>query len=181
MLQIDLLGEVKITWHPTGVLVPRLHSRKSVVVLAYLAMASNRMHAREVLCEALWPGQPMQNQRAHLRYELTLLRNTLGPTVIHAQGHHWVGLSSEVQCDTVSFEALASQSLLEMDIEQRITSVKSALDLYRGEFLPGFFDDWVAEQRQRLDDTYNLLLHCFVTDLKATERLDAATLWESKR
>ena len=52
----------------------------------------------------------------------------------------------EVWLDTEQFEVLARQ--------RDISSMQTAVELYRGDFMDGFYDDWIINERYRLENLY---------------------------
>jgi predicted ATPase len=123
--------------------VTRLHTRQTLLLLARLALAPERDHPREELAELLWPGAAAESGRNRLREALSSLRRVLEPPghapVIAADRRALRLLAGTVGCDVVSFR----QALRE-------GRHHDAQHLYRGELLPGFYDDWVLEERRHL-------------------------------
>lgn len=129
--------------------VHRLPGRTTTALLACLALAPERAHSREALVERLWPGVALDVGRNRLRQALSTLKQLLdGRASAAADGAAGV-LQAErltlrlrpgsLVCDAWRFgQALHAGALSE------------AAALYRGELLPGFYDDWVQDERQRL-------------------------------
>jgi len=123
----------------------RLASRPMVALLARLALAPERAHPREELVELLWPGVDPQVSRNRLRQTLSVLRSLLEPPsavpwpVLLADRHEVRLVRGAIDCDVGAFERAA-----------RGGRPAAALELYRGELLPGHFDEWVLDERQRL-------------------------------
>ncbi len=116
------------------------------MLLARLALEPERRHAREELIELLWPGVELDVGRNRLRQVLSTLRRLLEPpglppnSVLSAD-RQTVGLTADaVSCDVGEFEQLVRQG-----------AFAQALDRYRGDLLPGFLDEWVEDERMRLD------------------------------
>jgi DNA-binding SARP family transcriptional activator len=92
----------------------------------------------------LWPELGQANARAALRKAIYALRAALGSGIVLSRGDEEVALSAdELWCDVAAFTAAADAAAL-----------TEALELYRGELLPGFhlaecleFDEWLEEQR----------------------------------
>jgi predicted ATPase len=121
----------------------RLRSRAATLLLARLALAPTRSHAREELCDMLWPEAPAVLGRSRLRQTLSILRALLEPPgsapVLQAEQRVLRLLPGALWCDGVAFESAARQG-----------DTAQALRCYGGELLPGFYDDWVQEERLRL-------------------------------
>lgn len=138
-----MLGGVSATRATTD--VQRWPSRAIAALLARLALAPQRVHPREELIELLWPGVSLERGRPRLRQALSLLRSLLepagrdGPAVLLADRHS-VRLSPQaVDCDVLQFERhLAAGELAR------------ARACHAGDFMPGYFDDWIVAERHRL-------------------------------
>lgn len=118
---------------------------KIVALLAYLAVpAVGRFVRRDTLVGLLWPELDQMHARAALRKALHAVRTALGPDVTTARGDEEVALSTEaLWCDAAAFTAAVDSGAL-----------SRALELYRGQLLPGFhlpgcgdFDQWLEAER----------------------------------
>lgn len=138
---VRLLGTFEVR-HPTGASV-RLPTRAAMLLLARLLLAPDRLHPREELVELLWPGVAPEAGRNRLRQVLSTLKRQLetGFTepLIRAErlGLQWVG--GALACDVRDFER-----------HLRAGDWDAAEAVYRGELLPGYYDEWVIEERARL-------------------------------
>ncbi len=121
----------------------RLKSRAATLLLARLAMAPGVEHARETLAALLWPEADADTGRARLRQALTALRALLEPAgtpALIAADRQTLRLApAAIDCDVVELEAAL-----------RAGHAARAQALARGELLPGFFDEWVLDERRRL-------------------------------
>ena len=125
--------------------VSRLPSRAAALLLAQLALAPQRQHAREELADRLWPGAAAEVGRNRLRQTLSVLRTLLDPPgqALHPAvqaDRRGVWLTRGVLvCDGYSFRRA-------LDAQDAALAARS----YQGELLPGFFEDWVQEERRHL-------------------------------
>jgi predicted ATPase len=124
----------------------RLPSRATTALLARLALAPWRTHAREELIELLWPGVALEVGRNRLRQALSTLKSILEPAsrlasqpVLLADRLGIRVAPGALQCDAVEFERLLHAG-----------QADAARALYRGELLPGFYDEWIEDERLRL-------------------------------
>lgn len=128
-----------------------LSTRKSRLLLAYLALAAGRPQPRTRLAALFWGDRAEPLARASLRRELHALRQALaglepGGLLISTDAVAFDPAAAAI--DVVLFEDLATRS----DVE----SLGRAADLYRGDLLEGLtareagLDDWLAPQRLRL-------------------------------
>jgi predicted ATPase/DNA-binding SARP family transcriptional activator len=129
-------------------------------VLIYLA-ANPGMHSRSELVGLLWPDQPDSRARRNHRYALWDLRRRLSPELLVGERLQ-IGLNPGITChvDAVIFGdyiARARKAIRQGNERDAILSLRSAVDIYRGDFLSGFdlpgvlqFQEWALRQRARL-------------------------------
>ena len=133
--------------------ITHLPSRAATALLARLALWPDRAHAREELIELLWPGVALAVGRNRLRQTLSTLKSVLEPAHVHppqpvlqADRLHLRLVAGSLSCDATQFER-----------ELRSGQHQAARDLYGGELLPGFYEDWIDEERLRLVALYERL------------------------
>lgn len=122
----------------------RLRSRAATLLLARLAMAPARDHPREELCELLWPEVASALGRSRLRQTLSMLRALLEPpgseAVFLVDKRVLRVVPGALWCDAVAFERAAVRG------DRTV-----ALGHYGGDLLPGYYDEWVHDERLRLE------------------------------
>jgi len=121
---------------------------KPFALLLYLA-CDHRTRAlrRDELVAVFWPEADDHRGRNCLRQALHILREDLGSEGLVATGEHLLGVDPDrLECDVRQFLRAMEEGALE-----------TALSLYGGEFLKGFFlsgapefEFWVEEWRSRL-------------------------------
>ncbi len=149
MLQIRLLGQFDIRVDGKRVTIS---SRAGQSLFAYLVLTAGTLHRREKLAGMFWPDASDENARRNLRQELWRIRKAI----------------SVQQPDTVNY-LLADEFTLTfnrdaeywLDVAQLerpdldTQSLMSNLALYQGEPLPGFYEDWIALERGRIQSIFN--------------------------
>jgi predicted ATPase len=123
--------------------IARLPSRAATALLVRIALGPHRRHAREELIELLWPGCAAAVGRNRLRQTLSTLKALLEPPgapPVIAADRLTIGLvPGAIACDVVAFEALVR--------ERRWADAGAA---FGGPLLPGFYDEWIDDERRRL-------------------------------
>ncbi len=123
---------------------------KRTAFLTYLAVATPRgMHRRDTLVGIFWPDSSDKKARNTLNQTVFVLRRTFGQKSFIVNGETGIRLDPDcLRCDVWDFEAALA-------CRER----EEALDLYRGNFLEGFFlsgclefERWVDSERNRLRD-----------------------------
>ncbi|MBL8286571.1 MAG: NACHT domain-containing protein, partial [Rubrivivax sp.] len=141
--QVRLLGTVEAS-DGTQTL-QRFPSRAVAALLARLACSPEQAHAREELVELLWPGVEAAVGRNRLRQALSTLKSLLesaggpGAAVLLADRMHVRVAPGALGSDVHSLRRLA-----------RAGRAAEAHALYRGEFMPGFYEEWIDETRLEL-------------------------------
>ena len=122
---------------------------KRLALLAYLTLATPRgVQRRDVLLGLFWPDLDQEEARRALRQALHHLRHFLKDGVLVSRADEVVGVADgTLWCDAVALEEAFAAG--------RATQ---ALELYRGDFLEGFFISEVsAEFEQWVDRTRTVL------------------------
>ncbi len=167
-LQIFLLGQFKLQVGDQSLELP---SRPAQSLLAYLTLNAGVTQRREKLASLLWPEATETNARSYLRQALWRIRKSFSQTSltwedflktndIHVtfdgQSDYW--LDAEVLLD--NFEAKSTAELI------------AVAQLYQGELLPGFYDEWIVLERDRFQAAYQQLMN------QLLERLLQAGSWD---
>ncbi len=146
VLDISTLGKLTLSYDSKP--MQGLGSHKAEAILVYLA-CTGRSYARQVLAEFFWPDRPQAQSLANLRRELTILRDKLGESITITRDMVELPPDLPLRLDVTAFEA-------QIGALQEPTSLKTALALYRGDFLEGFFidssafEEWARMERERL-------------------------------
>jgi predicted ATPase/DNA-binding SARP family transcriptional activator/regulation of enolase protein 1 (concanavalin A-like superfamily) len=155
--RIELLGGLSASRGDQR--VTHFRSRKAAALLGYVAFYRDRLHAREELTELLWPETEPHSGRGNLSKELGSLRSQLEPEGVPAGSvlladRSFVQLSpAAVSTDTGRFQALLKEARTG-PVEERARCLAAAVELYRGELLPGQFHEWVLAERRRLEELF---------------------------
>ena len=173
-LRLELLGDFLIR-SADGSLAT-IGAKKSQALLAYLAVKPGQHVSREKLAGLLWSSTGPDQARQSLRQTLSTVRKELSQiapkqkTLI--EEGDLLSLDSSVTCDAAEMEALIAAGT-EAGLGQ-------AIDLYRGDFLDGFyineerFDQFVIGERDRLH-RLALRAHAQMVELQSRSgRLDEA-------
>ena len=154
---------------------PLLSQPKRLGLLVYLAAANVRGYRRrDSVFPMFWPELDDVRARGALRQAVYVLRRNLGDCVIRDRGEDELGVDpAEVWLDVTEFEkALAAGE------------TRMAADLYRGEFLDGFFvagtgaefDEWMSAERNRVRALASKAMCAVAEDVAGLEP-DSAAAW----
>jgi DNA-binding SARP family transcriptional activator len=153
VVRVSLLGEQVIAGAGAGV---RARSSRTVALVAFLAAHAGSPQPRQRIAGLFWPDSTDAQALTNLRRELHQLRQILA-------GEPALAVTSTDLCwrDT----ATCRVDLRVFDIERRAAQTAaaggdddgvrahaaSAIAEYRGDFLPGMYDDWVLGVRSEIE------------------------------
>jgi len=141
-LRVYLLDTLDIQYD--GQQLPKPPTLKSQSLLVYLILHRDRPQPRERLVDLFWGDRAENKARRSLRTALWHIRRCLPEGFIRSDPHSvQFDPQGDLWVDVGEFESLVSHD----DID----SLQSAVALYRGDFLEGFYDDWVITERYRLE------------------------------
>ena len=168
-LHIRLLGDFSLIYNNHQ--VTSLNTTRLRSLLAYLILHREVPQQRQHLAFLFWPDATEAQARNNLRQLLHQLRQAL-PDVeqfLSTDAHllHWHPV---IPChiDVAEFE----QTLARADVATRYNdqhplqdALEQADNLYRGELLPGCYEEWILPERERLRQRHRQvlehLLHLF--------------------
>ena len=162
-LNVRLFGRFLIDCD--GRAVDAVHGFKAQELLSYLVLFRNRPQPRETLAAMLWKDASTAQSRKYLRQTLWQLHAALKfafrPVVVVEPEWVHVDPQADVWVDVSAFER-AFLRVKEIPGERLDADgkeiVQSALDLYQGNLLEGWFQDWCLSERDRLQNMYLHLL-----------------------
>src|SRR5689334_12241122 len=177
MLEVRLIGKFDINYDGKPITIS---SRIAQSLFAYLILTSGTLHRREKLAGMFWPDVTEEKARAYLRHELWRLRKALrtisSVAYLSANAtsvsftssiHHWLDVTV---LKTSSVYSTADELI-------------NALSVYQGEFLPGFYDEWVVLEREHLQAIYQhkiaQLLEVLENQKRWIDILEWAECWVS--
>ncbi|MEJ2354188.1 MAG: BTAD domain-containing putative transcriptional regulator, partial [Anaerolineales bacterium] len=171
MLHARLLGtyEVRLKDRPID-----LPSRPAQSLLAYLLLNPNQPIRREKLAGLIWPDSTESNARSNLRSALWRVRKSFD-----SHGDTYL----QVNNLTISFQLQATDWLDVQVVDAKITdqtttdALAEIVEAFGGELLPGFYEDWVVLERQRLNAVYGQKMDLFLDRLVAESRWGEVLEW----
>ncbi len=135
-------------------------TRKTGALLACLALFPQRSQPREVLAEQLWPDEAPDATRNRFRQALSTLRRLLetpdatGSRVLLATRGEVRLNPTAITSDVADFEAALCTAAQSIEVTERVQSLREAVELYEGELLPGYYEEWITAERERLAIAY---------------------------
>src|SRR5437588_791543 len=184
-LYLRLLGDFSLLYNDQQ--VTSLNTTRLRSLLTYLVLHRDVPQQRQHLAFLFWPDTTEAQARNNLRQLLHQLRQAF-PAMEHflsADTHmmHWHPVTP-FHLDVAEFEqalTLADAASRRNDQHALQAALEQADNLYRGELLPGCYDEWILPERERLRQRHlqalEQLLRLFegqgdtVTAIRYTQRL----------
>ncbi len=164
MLEVRLFGKFEVKHNGKPVAIP---SRTAQSLFAYLILTAGTSHRREKLAGLLWPDSLEETARDNLRHALWRIRKALpsGPSTEYL-------FTDDL---SIAFNAFAEYRLDAAELEKAgegasADELIAVLSEYKGELLPGFYDEWVVLERERLNSTFEHHMARLMSLLQAEKR-----------
>lgn len=165
-MRITLFGQLRI--QSSDQLALHLEPRRTEELLCYLLLYRDRLHEREKLATLFWPDAPPAQSKRYLRQILWQLQSALNHTVqsavhlLHTE-HDRIGINRDavywldINVFEAAFAAVVDQPGCDLSA-QLVDLLRQAVDLYQGDLLEGWYQDWCILERDRLQNMYLAML-----------------------
>jgi DNA-binding SARP family transcriptional activator len=138
-------------------------------LFCYLLINRDRPHSRETLADLLWPDCLATQSKAYLRKTLWQLQSALDAHFTHLSDcmlqvdPDWIQLRPAAQLclDVAQFEKAFDRvrGLPGSELDAKLAHLlRCAVDLYQGDLLDGWYQDWCLYERVRLRHIYMAML-----------------------
>jgi DNA-binding SARP family transcriptional activator len=138
-------------------------------LFCYLLLHRDRGHTRECLASLLWADSPSAQSRKYLRQALWQLQSALHAQVEVAKERTLLAESDSVRLktedglwlDVAEFERAFAlvRGVPGPDLHgTRVAALQAAVELYKGDLLEGWYQDWCLCERERLQGMYLAML-----------------------
>lgn len=180
-IHISLFGKLRV--ESADRVARTIEPRRAEELLCYLLLYRDRLHEREKVATLLWPDASPDHSKRYLRQTLWQLQSTLNDdptsacqllTVDHAR----IGINP--RADYWLDIALFEQTFVAVEdkpgrafCEQQADGVHRAVQLYKGELLEGWYQDWCIYERERFQTMYMALLDKLLTYSEAHAEYEA--------
>ena len=155
-LEIRLLGGFQL--RRDGEPLPPIPTRHGRSIMAYLVLNRDRAHTRDLLIGTFWPDTAESRGRRRLSQALWQIRSTVGDEDCIITNGDAVRFNPDVDfwLDVDDFEWTIEQAAPGGRERGRSETdlLAAAVDLYRGDLLAGFYDDWLFADQERLRQRY---------------------------
>jgi DNA-binding SARP family transcriptional activator len=141
-------------------------------LIAYLLLNRDRPLERTEVAFTLWPDSSDAQALTNLRRELHALRRALPDAdqllAVERRTIRWLP-DGPFHLDVAAFEDAVNHAQ-----QGGVDSLRAAVAMYRGDLLPGVYDDWIEPHRDRLRATMIKTLDALATGLEERREYRAA-------
>lgn len=145
MLNVCLLGAFDVS---CGGRIIHIPGRMAQSLFAYLVLNHGISHRREKLSAILWADSPEAVARENLRHTLWQIRKSF------SKWHPLKYLETDelsIKFNMTLDAHIDAVALKTASEKKNADDLIACLSLYRGELLPGFYEDWVTLDREFLN------------------------------
>ncbi|MEX0825652.1 MAG: AAA family ATPase [Acidimicrobiia bacterium] len=156
-LEIRLLGGFELGRQ--GRVLDPLALRAARSLFAFLVLNRERPHTRDLLAGTFWPD--FDDSRARRRLSQALWQ--IGTIIGDESGERYlIGTPDTVRfnpaadfiLDVEVFERRLDEAARAESRQDEAEALQAAVDVYRGDFLAGFYDDWLLPEQDRLHSRF---------------------------
>lgn len=151
-------------------------------LFGYLLVHRDRPHSREALAALLWGDTSTVKSKKYLRQALWQLQTALDAEGETAVGvltveHDWVRLNSaegfwlDVAVFERAFASAKGSAGREMD-DESAGALRVAVEVYAGDLLEGWYQDWCLYERERLQNMYLAMLDKLIGYCEARRKFE---------
>jgi DNA-binding SARP family transcriptional activator len=170
-IKLLLLGKFRI--EADANLIQRIEPRKAEELLIYLLLYRDQPQSREHLADVLWGEISPEQSKSYLRKALWQLQSILesfcGQNMLLVDGD-WLQINPHfdfwLDIEVLEKAFKNTQGVRGTDLEEKqAESMEAAVEIYQGNFMEGWYQDWCLYERERLQHLYLAMLdklmdHC---------------------
>ena len=154
-LSIQLLGGFNLTYNDQE--IKTLRAERLVLLLSYILLHADKPLPRKQLAFTFWADTTEEQSRTNLRNLFHHLRKAF-PEIdsfleIEGQTIQWKS-NAAIELDTTKFKTALAEAKIAKNDSIRVDHLKVAVNSYRGELLPGYYEDWVLTHREEIHQAY---------------------------
>jgi DNA-binding SARP family transcriptional activator len=180
-LTIQLFGKFSV--RRNGNCVNGLEACKLQELVSHILVFRRSPHSRESLAALLWADSSTAQSRKYLRQALWRIQSVFEPEEQHARLFNvepdWISVNPDfdLDLDVSAFEDVFSLvreiAGHELD-ESQASMLDRAIQLYQGDLLEGWYQDWCIAERERLQTNYLIMLDKMMNYCQAREKYETA-------
>jgi DNA-binding SARP family transcriptional activator len=179
-VSVTMLGRFAVQGECTA--RSRLEGRKVQELMGYLLLNRAKPHRREIVADALWGTTDATQSRKYLRQALWELHGALdgnapSDAAVLLIDPTWIEVNpaADLWLDVAEIEHAfdAARGTAGEDLEPDLAAALArAVELYRGDLLEGWYQDWCLFERERLRTMYVMTVEKLLAYHESRGQLD---------
>jgi predicted ATPase/DNA-binding SARP family transcriptional activator len=170
MLVVKLLGQFSVQLNDLPIEIP---SRPAQTLFAYLTLHPGTAFRREMLAGLIWPDASESNARSNLRHALWRIRKSLG----EEEGQRYFPADDLTLTFDPAPGCWIDAVLLGGKSGLALSTLEEQVAAYQGELLPGFYDDWITIERERLQAAFESKIDALIDRLSREKHWPDVIEW----
>ena len=178
----------KLSLQCNGHVLSGFDARRIQQLLCYLLLHRDHPQPREVLAGLFWGDNSTDQSKKHLRQTLWQLQSALDRKNEPLNGNlltvdaDWVDLHSgdDLWLDVAAFEEAFTpvQDIQGRDLSpEKAQELELAVQLYHGDLLEGWYEDWCLFERERLQNIYLAMLDKLMGYCEANKQYESGIVY----
>jgi DNA-binding SARP family transcriptional activator len=168
-LTINMLGPVEIFRDPARPFAADAWTTKRARdILCFIASRRHRRASKDTIIDTFWGEADFEAVEKNFHPTVSHIRKALNSNqplkqnfLLYRDGDYQLNPDFSYYIDTEEFDRLVAEgetARRAREFERCIRSYEGAIQIYRGDFMQGSYDDWVEEQRSYYREQYLRLL-----------------------
>ncbi len=179
-LTIRMLGPVEIFRDPARPLAADAWTTKRARdILCFIASRRHRRASKDTIIDTFWGESDFEAVEKNFHPTVSHIRKALNSNqpvkqnfLVYRDGDYLLSQDFSYSIDTEEFDRLVAEGEAAKragDQSRFVESFERAVELYRGDFMQGSYDDWVEEQRTYYKEQHLRLLETLATSAQKAE------------
>lgn len=185
-IKFFLFGKFRI--EADAKVIPRIEPRKAEELLGYLLLYRDQPQSREHLADVLWGEIGPEQSKSYLRKALWQLQSMLesycGQGMLLLDGE-WLQVNPLfdfwLDIEILEKAFMHTRGVRGRNLEEeQAKSIRNAVEVYRGDLLEGWYQDWFLYERERLQYLYLAMLDKLMDHCEAHEDYEDGLIFGEK-
>jgi len=179
-LTINMLGPVEVFRERARPLAADAWTTKRARdILCFIASRRHRRASKDTIIDTFWGEAEFEAVEKNFHPTVSHIRKALNSNqplkqnfLLYRDGDYQLSPNFSYLIDTEEFDRLLSEgetARRARDFDRCISAYERAVNLYRGDFMQGSYDDWVEEQRSYYREQHLRLLEALAAVAQKTE------------
>jgi ATP/maltotriose-dependent transcriptional regulator MalT/DNA-binding SARP family transcriptional activator len=179
-LTINMLGPVEIFRDPARSLAADAWTTKRARdILCFIASRRHRRASKDTIIDTFWGESDFEAVEKNFHPTVSHIRKALNSNqplkqnfLLYRDGDYQLNPDFSYSIDTEEFDRLVTEgetARRTREFDRCIQLYELAIQIYRGNFMQGTYDDWVEEQRSYYREQYLRLLEALAAVAQKTE------------